>query len=128
MTRNVDDRTVGGFGREWSRFTQSERELTAEQRARMFADYFDIFPWSALPQDAIGVDVGCGSGRWAVLVAPRVGHLHLVDISTEALVIRPTRDCQLGNGRKQMQPVTNAASSPTHGTPRLLVHSNTDGT
>ena len=29
-------------------------------------------------------------------------------ISTDALVIRPTSDCQLGNGRKQMQPVTNA--------------------
>jgi ubiquinone/menaquinone biosynthesis C-methylase UbiE len=87
MTRNVDDKTVGGFGREWSRFTQSDRELTAEQRARMFADYFDIFPWSALPRDAVGIDVGCGSGRWAMLAAPRVGHLHLVDISAEALAV-----------------------------------------
>jgi len=90
MTRNVDDKTVGGFGREWSKFPQTERELTAEQRARMFADYFDIFPWNALPQGAIGVDVGCGSGRWAVLVAPRVGHLHLVDISAEALAVAKT--------------------------------------
>src|SRR3954452_23039547 len=49
-------------------------------------------------------------------------------ISTEALVIRPTSDCQDGNGRKQMHPVTNAATRPTHGTPRALVHSNTDGT
>src|SRR4051812_40875333 len=49
-------------------------------------------------------------------------------MSTEALVIRPTRDCQLGNGRKQMQPVTKAAISPTHGTPRALVHSKIDGT
>src|SRR6478609_10416570 len=44
-------------------------------------------------------------------------------ISTEALVIRPTSDCQLGNGRKQMHPVTNAAISPNQGTPRELVHS-----
>ena len=49
-------------------------------------------------------------------------------ISTVALVIRPTSDCQLGNGRKQMQPVMKAASRPTQGTPRELVHSNADGT
>jgi SAM-dependent methyltransferase len=87
MSRNVDDKTVGGFGREWSRFTQGDRELGAEQRARMFADYFAIFPWGALPHGAVGADVGCGSGRWAVLVAPRVGHLHLVDVSADALAV-----------------------------------------
>src|SRR6476620_1191176 len=49
-------------------------------------------------------------------------------ISTEALVIRPTSDCQLGKGRKQMQPVTKAAIRPTHGTPRALTHSKGVGT
>src|SRR3954449_217433 len=49
-------------------------------------------------------------------------------INTLALVIRPTRDCQLGKGRKQMQPVTKAAMSPTQGTPRSLTHSNGVGT
>ena len=49
-------------------------------------------------------------------------------ISTLALVISPTSDCQLGNGRKQMQPVTKAAIRPTHGTPRSLTHSNGVGT
>src|SRR3954452_12204361 len=49
-------------------------------------------------------------------------------MSTLALVIRPTRDCQLGNGRKQMHPTMNAAISPAHGTLRLFVHSNTAGT
>src|SRR5919205_2644290 len=49
-------------------------------------------------------------------------------ISTLALVIRPTRDCQLGKGRKQMQPVMKAARQPTHGTPREFVHSNIVGT
>ena len=33
----------------------------------------------------MGIDVGCGSGRWAQLVAPKVHHLHLVD--QEALQI-----------------------------------------
>src|SRR3954454_18737177 len=49
-------------------------------------------------------------------------------ISTLALVISPTSDCQLGKGRKQMQPVMKAAMSPTHGTPRSLTHSNGVGT
>ncbi len=98
MTRNVDDKTVVGFGREWSTFTQSERALTAEQRAQMFADYFDIFPWDALPaQGSTGIDVGCGSGRWAVLVAPRVAHLHLTDISAEALAVAKANLADVAN-------------------------------
>src|SRR3954453_11981029 len=44
-------------------------------------------------------------------------------IRTLALVIRPTSDCQLGNGRKQMQPTTNEVTTPTHGTARLLSRS-----
>jgi hypothetical protein len=36
-------------------------------------------------------------------------------------VIKPTSDFQLGNGRKQTQPITNAVTSPTHGIPRRSV-------
>lgn len=53
----------------------------------MFDDYFHIFPWDTLAASSIGADVGCGSGRWASLVAPRVGHLHLVDPSKDALCV-----------------------------------------
>src|SRR3954451_14959105 len=49
-------------------------------------------------------------------------------ISTLALVISPTSDCQLGKGRKQMQPVMKAPIRPTHGTPRSLTDSNGVGT
>src|ERR671927_1587378 len=44
-------------------------------------------------------------------------------ISTLALVISPTRDCQLGKGRKQMQPITKDVITPTQGTRALLSHS-----
>src|SRR4051794_6758729 len=44
-------------------------------------------------------------------------------ISTLALVIRPTSDCQLGKGRKQMQPTTNEVITPTHGTARSFSRS-----
>jgi len=82
---NSDPQTVKGFGEEWSRFTQ--QELDQQSRAKIFWDYFSIFPWQMLPPGAIGADVGCGSGRWAELVAPRVGRLHLIDASEEALRI-----------------------------------------
>lgn len=81
---NVDTKTVEGFGREWATFRQDE-ELPAADRQRIFDNYFKIFPWDRLPPDAAGADIGCGSGRWAVLAAPRVKHLHLVDASAEAL-------------------------------------------
>src|SRR3954468_8000005 len=49
-------------------------------------------------------------------------------MSTLALVIKPTSDFQLGNGRKQMQPTTNAGTTPNHGTPRVLIRSKICGT
>lgn len=72
-----------GFGDEWSRFDQTA--LTAVEYDELFAQYFGIFPWDRLPESAVGMDVGCGSGRWARGVAPRVGRLHLVDASPDAL-------------------------------------------
>jgi len=46
-----------------------------------------LFDWSRLPPNSIGADIGCGSGRWAQIVAPRVGHLLLIDVSAEALEV-----------------------------------------
>ena len=79
MSKNLDSATVNSFGDEWSRFDQSELD-DAEAR-RIFSEYFAVFPWDTLPPDASGFDMGCGSGRWARLVAPRVGHLHCIDPS-----------------------------------------------
>jgi ubiquinone/menaquinone biosynthesis C-methylase UbiE len=79
MTENLDKDVVAGFGDEWSRFDQSA--LEEAELHRMFENYFAIFPWNDLPSGAVGFDLGCGSGRWAKLVAPRVGHLHLIDPS-----------------------------------------------
>src|SRR5229473_4147004 len=85
MTTNIDREVVAGFGDEWSRFDQSA--LTDAELRRMFDNYFSIFPWDALPPDAVGFDLGCGSGRWAKFVAPRVGKLYLFDPSAEALEV-----------------------------------------
>jgi ubiquinone/menaquinone biosynthesis C-methylase UbiE len=82
VSANLDRNVVEGFGDEWSRFDQSE--LSRDELETMFENYFHIFPWDKLPKNAVGFDLGCGSGRWARLVAPRVGKLHLIDPS-EAL-------------------------------------------
>ena len=82
---NVDRPTVEDFGREWATFDQSE--LSGEERERGFAAYFAIFPWDRVDQNGAGFDFGCGSGRWASLVAPRVGRVHCVDASDTALAV-----------------------------------------
>ena len=73
VPKNTDPATVEGFGREWTTFSQSERDLTDEDRRAIFESYFAIFPWDRMPPQSVGADIGCGSGRWAMLVAPRVG-------------------------------------------------------
>lgn len=82
---NLHERTVEGFGEEWSRFDQSA--LSPQETSTLFDAYFSVFPWGALPPNPVGFDMGCGSGRWAKQVAPRVGRLHCVDASAEALAV-----------------------------------------
>jgi len=86
LQKNRDVATIVGFGYEWSRFNQ--RELDPAERRRLFDTYFSIFPWELLPTGGgVGADIGCGSGRWSVLVAPKARRLHLVDASEDALAV-----------------------------------------
>jgi len=85
LNLNIDSETIKGFGDEWSRFTQEA--LSPSAREKIFQDYFRIFPWQILPANPVGADIGCGSGRWAQVVAPRVGFLHLADASKKALAV-----------------------------------------
>ena len=82
---NLDPATVAGFGEEWQTFDQSGS--TGAELDALFEQYFGIFPWSALPSAAVGADLGCGSGRWAARMAPRVGTLHCVDASEQAVAV-----------------------------------------
>ena len=82
---NIDRQVVADFGDEWARFDQSA-VADAELR-RLFDEYFSIFPWESLPAAAEGFDLGCGSGRWASFVSPRVGKLHCIDPATDALAV-----------------------------------------
>jgi len=86
MSKNLDADTVKSFGDEWSRFDQEK--LPAKEAEKIFDEYFALFPWNSLPNNPTGFDMGCGSGRWAKLMAPRVGHLHCIDPSLALEVAR----------------------------------------
>ena len=72
--KNIDKNTVDGFGDEWSRFDQSF--LDEEEQQLLFNEYFSVFPWKQISTESIGFDLGCGTGRWAKLVAPKVKNLY----------------------------------------------------
>src|SRR5688572_7326435 len=88
MSKLIDNRdvqTVAGFGDEWTRFDQSL--LSDAERMRHFEKYFRVFPWDRLRDGACGFDLGCGTGRYAICVAKRVGTLHCIDASAAALAV-----------------------------------------
>lgn len=77
--KNIDDLTVTGFGDEWSKFDQTK--MSNDDAYQIFNGYFSIFPWDLISKNSIGFDLGCGSGRWAKLIAPHVSKLHCIDPS-----------------------------------------------
>jgi ubiquinone/menaquinone biosynthesis C-methylase UbiE len=92
---NIHKDTVQGFGFEWRHFDQ-HRVSDAYLRAA-FDKYFAVFPEGALNCSAVGFDLGCGSGRWAEIVAPQVGKLHCIDASADALSVARDRLAKFPN-------------------------------
>lgn len=76
---NKDEDVIKEFGDEWMKFNYEA--LDEKKLEKNFWQYFNIFPWDKLPKDAVGFDMGCGSGRWAQFVAPRVHALNCVEPS-----------------------------------------------
>ncbi|MDR7921518.1 class I SAM-dependent methyltransferase [Thermosynechococcus sp. HY213] len=79
MSFNYDPKVVESFGSEWTSF--NHLEVSESELEKLFLDYFRIFPWDILPPNAVGFDMGCGTGRWAKFVAPRVGILNCIEPS-----------------------------------------------
>lgn len=77
--KNQDNRVIEEFGDEWNKFDYEG--IDTEQIRENFDQYFGIFPWDMLPEDAVGFDMGCGSGRWAQFVAPKVKVLNCIEPS-----------------------------------------------
>ena len=84
-----EKKVVDGFGKEWKRFSQrtnNTRNLSKDLE-QGFRSYFKIFPWNKVTNNSVGFDLGCGSGRWATYMAPKVKKLICVDPSNDALEI-----------------------------------------
>jgi SAM-dependent methyltransferase len=92
---NIDPKTVEGFGEEWAAYDQEQ--LDAAEHQRLFEAYFSEFPFDALHDGAEGFDLGCGTGRWAILAAHRVGKLHCIDPSAKALAVARRRLADVPN-------------------------------
>jgi len=82
---NLDIKVVKDFGQEWNRFNQSH--LNEKELKQNFQQYFSIFPIEELSRDKVGFDLGCGSGRWAKLIAEKVKRLNCIDPSKEAIKV-----------------------------------------
>lgn len=111
---NIDDKVVEEFGKEWSKFDQSWLAGRLDLH-EMFDSYFHIFPWNKLPGNSVGFDLGCGSGRWAKFVAPRVGKLHCIDPSQAALNVAKnnladTKNCEFHLAGVDTIPLPDACS------------------
>jgi SAM-dependent methyltransferase len=99
---NISAETVESFGDEWEQFaTFKDSELTD-----IGADYFDLVPESFLDGNRVALDVGCGSGRWTRLIAPRMKSVEAVDPSSAVFVAQ--KNCaHLGNVRVSQASVAN---------------------
>tara|TARA_A100001035_G_C27684175_1_gene454559 strand:+ start:132 stop:956 length:825 start_codon:yes stop_codon:yes gene_type:complete len=82
--KNINNDVVNDFGDEWEEYNQSRENLKLEEA---FIQYFSIFPDKYLNTNSIGFDAGCGSGRWAKFIAPKVKKLYCFDPSKKALQV-----------------------------------------
>jgi ubiquinone/menaquinone biosynthesis C-methylase UbiE len=83
--KNIDKKVVEDFGEEWDKYSQAT--LSDVDLKSAWDQYFSIFPFDELNQDAEGFDMGCGSGRWAKFVADKVKVLNCIDPSEKALYV-----------------------------------------
>ena len=88
----LNNKVIKDFGSEWKNFDQSK--LTENELINNFNQYFSVFPLHELDKKKEGFDLGCGSGRWAKLIAPRVKKLNCIEPSLEAIKVAKK---QLGN-------------------------------
>ena len=79
----IENEVINNFGEEWNFFKQKNNG----ELEKVFDQYFYIFPWEIVNQQSEGFDMGCGSGRWAKFVAPRVGTLNCIEPSSAALKV-----------------------------------------
>jgi len=109
MKENKDSKTVIDFGKEWRRFNQ---QYASSQLENIYKTYFSIFPFAKINDKSQGFDMGCGSGRWAKHMAPKVGKLYCVDPSSEALKVAKKNLSSFNNCIFEQSTAENFSVSP----------------
>ncbi len=79
MSKNSDYKTVKSFGKEWNRFNHSN--VSEKEFNNIFTNYFKLYPIENLKKNYEIFDMGCGTGRWAIKLAPLVKKLNCIDPS-----------------------------------------------
>ena len=57
---NHDEKVIEEFGDEWIKFNYEN--MDKQKLKENFNQYFNIFPWDKLREEAEGFDMGCGTG------------------------------------------------------------------
>ena len=76
---NKNNKVIQEFGEEWTEFDYSK--IDKKKLKQNFDEYFSILPNQYLSTNSIGFDMGCGTGRWAQFIAPKVKHLNCIEPS-----------------------------------------------
>ena len=82
--KNTNKKIIDDFSDEWKKFDQSK--LDNNELKSIFEDYFNIFPFHLINKKSEGFDLGCGTGRWAKMIAPKVYKLNLIEPSDSILI------------------------------------------
>jgi ubiquinone/menaquinone biosynthesis C-methylase UbiE len=85
-SKSISNRVIKDFGDEWNIYDQSR--LTDEEAILQFKSYFKNFPFNFISSNSIGFDAGCGSGRWAKIIAPQVKTLYCIDPSSSIYIAK----------------------------------------
>ena len=78
--QKLTSKIISDFGKEWQYYNQTNINL--DEKKLIFDSYFSIFPWEKININSIGFDAGCGSGRWAGLIAPYIKKLYCIEPSS----------------------------------------------
>ncbi len=84
--KNRNKTVIEEFGDEWTTFNYSN--ISKKKLKQNFDEYFNIAPTIFFSDKSIGFDMGCGTGRWAQFIAPKVKHLNCIEPSNAIYVAK----------------------------------------
>ena len=81
--KNQSENVIKDFGLEWEEYNQID--LDRQELLDLFGNIFQFSPSKKISKKSVGFDMGCGSGRWAQIIAPKVKVLNCIEPSKKAI-------------------------------------------